>query len=430
MASLVHDENGRYRVQFVGPDGRRKTVRLGKARSGAAEAWKSRIERLQSAQRLGEGLDADQARWVDGLDDRMHARLARVGLLPSRQDSTVGAWWDRCIDKRPDLKPASVEKLRQSKAKFLAFFNAGRSLRSITRGDAQDLRRALVAEGLSEATVRQHCRNFKSVFNAAVTHGLLLESPMRGLISASVAAVNEKYVTPEETQRILDACPDLQWRLLVSLALLGTCRVSSETHLLTWADVDWDRGMLTVHSPKTERHPGKEKRQVVLSPALLALLREARSAVSNVLQADDQRIITLSENNLHRKFKAILKLAGIAKWPDLFQTLRRSCRIQFEQHASGNAVNLMMGHSAAIGGKHYSSILPEEVCDKLRAGLGEAAQKAAQKCAALAGIEQKPEQKAAQVGLLNVALFPAFPLLSIPGGGIRTLDQGIMSPLL
>jgi integrase len=426
MASLSHDGNGCYRVLFVAPDGRRMTVRLGKARSGEAEAWKRRIERLQNAQRLGDGLDVELAKWVDGLDDRMHDRLSRVGLVRSRQDSTIGAWWDRCITQRPDLKPASVEKLRQSKVKFLGFFDAGRSLRSVTRGEAQDWRRSLVPQNLKEATIRQHCRNAKSVFNQAVTHGLLLESPMRGLVSASVAAVNEKYVTPEEAQRILDACPNLQWRLFFSLARFATCRVPSETHLLTWADVDWERGMLTVHSPKTERHPGKDKRQVVLSPALLALLREARGGPG----IDDDRIISLSENNLARDFKAILKRAGVVEWPDLFQTLRRSCRIHFEEHASGNAVDLMMGHSAAIGGKHYSTLVSDDARDKLRAGLGEAAQKAAQKCAALGGIEQKPEQKAAYIIVTNAAIFPAFPLFSNPGGGTRTHDQGIMSPAL
>jgi integrase len=54
---------------------------------------------------------------------------------------------------------------------------------------------------------------------------------------------------------VIDACPDAEWRLLFGLARYAGLRIPSESHRLTWADVDFERARLTVHSPR--RSDGK-----------------------------------------------------------------------------------------------------------------------------------------------------------------------------
>ncbi|MDZ4781928.1 MAG: hypothetical protein SGJ19_16885 [Planctomycetia bacterium] len=47
MASITHDKKtGRRRIQFVGADGKRKSLRLGKVNQRDAEAIKTRVEQL------------------------------------------------------------------------------------------------------------------------------------------------------------------------------------------------------------------------------------------------------------------------------------------------------------------------------------------------------------------------------------------------
>lgn len=48
MASIAHDKNGCRRILFVAPDGKRKTVRLGKASQRMAEGVKYRVEQLSA----------------------------------------------------------------------------------------------------------------------------------------------------------------------------------------------------------------------------------------------------------------------------------------------------------------------------------------------------------------------------------------------
>ena len=58
MASISKgpkDPNGRKRILFVAPDGRRKTIRLGKAPIRTAEAVKVEVEHLLSAKVAGCG---------------------------------------------------------------------------------------------------------------------------------------------------------------------------------------------------------------------------------------------------------------------------------------------------------------------------------------------------------------------------------------
>ena len=46
MASIARDKNGRRRILFVAPDGKRPTIRLGKVSQRTAEAIKYRVEQL------------------------------------------------------------------------------------------------------------------------------------------------------------------------------------------------------------------------------------------------------------------------------------------------------------------------------------------------------------------------------------------------
>jgi len=82
------------------------------------------------------------------------------------------------------------------------------------------------------------------------------------------------YISCEEAQDIIAACPDAEWRLLFALARYGGLRVPSEALQLRWGDIHWGQNRFTVTSSKTEHHEGHETRQVPIFPELLPHLRE------------------------------------------------------------------------------------------------------------------------------------------------------------
>ena len=66
----------------------------------------------------------------------------------------------------------------------------------------------------------------------------------------------KRFISRDTIQKVLDNCPDDQWRLIVSLSRFGGVRCPSETLALRWADVDFASGTIRVQSCKTEHHEG------------------------------------------------------------------------------------------------------------------------------------------------------------------------------
>src|SRR5262245_43912573 len=83
MATIGNDPNGRKRILFVAPDGKRKTLRIGKATMKQAIAFKVKLEALVG-QALSGNLDDEASRWLAGQDAKMYGRLVAVGLAKPR----------------------------------------------------------------------------------------------------------------------------------------------------------------------------------------------------------------------------------------------------------------------------------------------------------------------------------------------------------
>src|SRR3990172_8710402 len=86
MASISHSPNGRRTIQFVGRDGKRRSIRLGKVSQRLAESVQVRVEHLAAAQVTGGAQDGETARWVAVLDSVMYERLVAVGLVEPKPD--------------------------------------------------------------------------------------------------------------------------------------------------------------------------------------------------------------------------------------------------------------------------------------------------------------------------------------------------------
>jgi hypothetical protein len=152
MASITTQSNGRRVVQFVGSDGKRRSVRLGKVSLRSAESIRYRVEQLVEAKLLGRSLDADTAGWVASLDALMARRLAAVGLIESPQAkpvATLGAFLTEHVSRRIDVKPATKEVWSQVTRNLVAFFGTDRDMARITEADADDFKMYLIAEKLA-----------------------------------------------------------------------------------------------------------------------------------------------------------------------------------------------------------------------------------------------------------------------------------------
>ena len=83
MASIANDSGGRRRILFIAADGKRRTLRLGKATAKQAEAVKVRIEPLRK-HRWPRRLPRPSAHEHRGDWTRLELFAAGVAILPQR----------------------------------------------------------------------------------------------------------------------------------------------------------------------------------------------------------------------------------------------------------------------------------------------------------------------------------------------------------
>ena len=111
-------------------------------------------------------------------DDRMIHKLARVGRTVPRQALTFQEWLTQYLaERRDELKPESHRKLGQTRDKLLAYFDPQTPMRAITTKRAAEWRQWMRTKRLSEAVVKTHSGNAKTIMQEAVRRKLIEENP-------------------------------------------------------------------------------------------------------------------------------------------------------------------------------------------------------------------------------------------------------------
>ena len=424
MASVTTRKNGSRFISFIDAGGKPQTITLGRVAMRYAESIKVRVEDLVSSSIHHQAPRDDTARWLAGLDDRLFDKLARVGLVQQRQSVTLEGWLEQLLAEREaELKPESLRKLKQTQTKLLDFFDGDVPLRMITTQQASEWRQHLRALGLSEAAVKTHCGNAKSIIREATRRKLIEESQFVHLPSGATASRYNRYVTPDEIERVIEACPNAEWKLLFGLARYAGLRIPSESHGLSWADVDFNRARLTVHSPKTERHPGHEQRIIPITPRLMELLQGRFDAC----EEGEEILVSVggSGGGTTRPARRIIKRASVEPWQKLWLTLRKSCEKEWAMTLPQYAVSKWLGHSIEVSGRHYANDVPDELYEKAAAPAQRDAQ---QKAHATDGNARKTKQAATKSDGLSSRDCSGFPQSSAHCADENKWSRGDSNP--
>ena len=323
-----------------------------------AERTKGHVEELMSAIRLGES-PADSTRsWIKTLDRTMSERLAAVGLIASQQAIRLASYVQGYIDDRTDAKPNTKKKFRTTQLMLIEHFCDDRMLESITRGDVDAWRR-LLGEGRAENTVRKYMGVAKLFFNAAVRSKLLDENPFDDQPSSTMPNTTREYfVSRDEAAKVIDACPDAEWRLLFALGRYGGLRCPSEQFALKWADVDWAGRRFCVRSSKTEHlaHGG------VRFVPIFEELRPFLEAAWELAPAGGEFVVArhrYESCNLRTQLGRIVTRAGLIPWPKLWQNLRATRQTELEAEFPLHVVCRWLGNSPGVARRHYLQVTDE-----------------------------------------------------------------------
>ena len=242
-----------WEVLFYVASPKRHTVRLGRINERIANTAKIRIEALVAAKVAGHSLDAETVGWAASLHDVIHQRLAQAGLVERRtkdeQNDPSAPRLARHIEKyiasRAKLKPNTIRNYTTTKRLLMEYFGQERLLQSIHTGHAKDYREWLVGK-YAPATVSREIKRGRQFFEYAKDCHVITENPFAKVKAGSQKNTKRKhFVSPDVIQKVLEACPDNNWRLALVLTRFGGLRIPSEVSRLTWGDVD----CMTADSP-------------------------------------------------------------------------------------------------------------------------------------------------------------------------------------
>lgn len=359
MASMSI-KNGRCMIQFRGIDRRVCTLRLGKLSDGQASIAKSHIENLIAVARLGMQPSPGALHWLSRLNENIHDKLVSAGIAQPRALTGLthlGKYFADYIVRRTDLKQNSILNLRKCRTAATEYFGEGREMATITRGDVRDWKRKL-RESYAEATVAGNLKRLRQLFADAIDHEVVAKNPVVGISPGSMSNAKRMfYVSRESILKVIEECPDVEWRLLFSMARFAGLRVPTEIRSLRWADVIWDQSRIIVRSSKTERFEGKEQREI----PIFAEIADALMDAFHLAQPQSEFVFArLRGVTLRTMAMKIVARAGVEQWPRLFQNLRSSCETDLVVRHKMHVACAWIGNSAGVALKHYLQVTPSD----------------------------------------------------------------------
>ena len=390
MASIAREKTTtgvRYYIQLSpGEDEGRGKIRLGLVTRKDVLSAKGHIGNLIRHRKTGEALRPATQDWLAGLPNALRDRLEKLRLAEPRNTGstyTVKEWTDNYLkmrEKDSGTKPDTVRKLENVARRLSAFFRT-EMLEEISVYDAKAFKgylRNIV--GLSENTARKHIAISRQFFNAAIDKRLISENPFKG--QPVTVRPNESrffFITPEIARKVLDACPDVEWRLIFGLARFGGLRCPSEVLRLKWEDVDFANDQFVVHASKTEHHANGGIRTVPMFPELKPLFQDAfdeakEGAVYCITRCRDAGV------NLRTHMHRIIRRAGLEPWPKTFQNLRSTRETELFKLTKGNvkAVCKWIGNSPAVAMQHYAQVTEADLKEAAKLAVMDDAKEAVQ----------------------------------------------------
>src|SRR5262249_20125566 len=183
---------------------------------------------------------------------------------------------------------------------------------TITVRQVEQVLRELQTDGKQPSTLVRHLAVLKATLNHAKRLGLIRENPATLVKPPTVNNVLVRYLTAEQETRLLEQLP-VRYRPVVQVAINTGLR-QGELLRLSWRDIDWNAGILTVQETKA----GDTRRVPMNSTVLgvLAILKEQENGEPS------DYVFHHGARYLRRAFDKAVQEAGLA--PFRFHDLRHT----------------------------------------------------------------------------------------------------------
>jgi len=362
MATLRQRTNGIWEIQFRDLDGRRKTITLGrKYRERIARDLQNAVRVLVDRKNQGDPkVHRPTQAWIEGTTPEIRKKLAKFDLWTPPVQYTLEMLWDRFINQKADKSKGTQKAYHSVKRRFFGYFDPQESIKTVTKDAILEWKNHLFeTENYSEATIKGTLVHAKAAFAWAIAKEWITKNPFGKIDGSYRNEENDRIITPEEYSRLLDACPNQEWRVIITLARIGGLR-PCEIVNLRWSSINWVKGCFQVFSPKLKGRRNY-KRGVPLFPDIVVELKKLLLAYGDtppeyVINCHSDR----SNANFVWAFIPIAERAGLGTIPRPFDNMRMSRSNEIYDDYGMKAESLWIGHSTKTFKDHYGVTTDEE----------------------------------------------------------------------
>ncbi len=227
---------------------------VGKLSARLQREYERHVASIVDSFRSGGSPDPVDIKWVGSLPERIRDKFVSWQMVPaissrkvSPEQRTVGGWTQLYINEIVSDNPRTKDNYGQARDWLTRSVDAKKDIASITLGDLQRWQRSMKSLALS--TRNKHVQRVKTMFEAAVSDGVLECSPAAKLkeerSAKRVDRTKQQFVTADETTRVLESLPNTTWKLMFALMRFQGLR-RHEMFALEWSHIDWDRNELTI----------------------------------------------------------------------------------------------------------------------------------------------------------------------------------------
>ncbi len=364
----------RYRV-----GGKRREEALGWASQGwTASKAAQTLSKLQEAARTGEGATS-LAEKRQKAEEKRHAE-AEARTQAERDNITFGhVFLDSYFPiakKNKSLR--SWQKEDQCYRLWIASVLADKPLKDIAPIHLERIKKNMAEAGRAPRSATYCLAVVRQVFNFARDHDLFAgQNPVTKVKKPSADNRRVRFLTHDEADRLLDALAERSPQVHDQALLSLHCGLrAGEIFALTWADVDLDRGVLTLRDTKS----GKT-RAAIMTEAVKAMLRAKVRGVPRELVFPARgggKIVQVSDA-FDRTVRALGLNEGVedSRQKVVFHSLRHTFASWLvEQGVDLYTVKELMGHGNLAMTERYSHLAPDKLhraVKTLEAGMEKAA---------------------------------------------------------
>lgn len=346
---------------FLGRDGNGKKIRKAKTVHGSYKDAKKALTALLSQ--------------VDG------NTLATTNI-------TVNAYLDQWLETvKPNLRRKTASDYAACLRLYIRKPLGGKKLSKLTTMDIQNVYNAMLAKGLSKATLTYTHVVFKKAIRQAVRWKMISHNPCEDVEVPKMTHVPKFYaMNEEEIAKFRGVAKLSKWYTLFEL-MLGTGLRPSEALGLTWRNVDLAKGVIKVTQQLTRHKKGewefedpktqKSKRNISLPISITAMLtaykreQEARglpnshNLLFHTIDGEPSNENVISQHT----FKPLIVKAKLPNEIRLYDLRHTHATLLLLGGVHPKVVQERLGHSSIkITLDTYSHVLPnmqQEAADKL-----------------------------------------------------------------